>query len=261
MNPQEQRAPVRYHDLPLVEIVPLGSEPSLRVVISREDAPEPSEAARREWDRLAVINPRLFPGQILAFLGLDELRREILARRDSYVRLAVQPTVTTGARLLSVTAILLALDKDGREHIFLGKRADSVRAYPGLWEIGPSGGVGVPPRAVTELDADLIAASALDEIAEEIGLTAAGVEGAADGAAVLAPQPACALLRDHGAMSDDIVVPIRVGVPLERVVLERNWEYSQTRWVPRDAMAAFGSGPGETLIPPSAALLRWLARG
>jgi 8-oxo-dGTP pyrophosphatase MutT (NUDIX family) len=256
MNPQEQRAPVRYHDLPLVEIVPLGSEPSLRVVISREDAPEPSEAARREWDRLAAINPRLFPGQILAFLGLDEMRGEILARRDSYVRLAVQPTVTTGARLLSVTAILLALDKDGREHIFLGKRADSVRAYPGLWEIGPSGGVGVPPRAVTELDSNLIAASALDEIAEEIGLTAAG----GDGAAVLSPQPACALLRDHGAMSDDIVVPIRVGVPLERVVLERNWEYSQTRWVPRDALAAFGSGPGETLIPPSAALLRWLSR-
>ncbi len=245
---------VQYADIPLVEIVPLDERASLRVVISREDAPGPSEAAHREWDRQVSLNPRLFPGQILAFMGLDETRSEILSRRDSYVRLAVQPAVATGARLLSVTAILLASDGAGAEHVLIGQRADSVRNYPGLWEVGPSGGVVVPPRAVGELGADLIAASALEEIAEEVGLVAGS------GAVPLFPQAPCALLRDHGAKSDDIVVPVRVGAPLGELRLERNWEYSQTQWVPRGRLGDLEAELGPRLIPPSAALLRWIDR-
>ena len=222
MDADPQHAPVRYADLPLVEIVPLRPPPTrtpgapiapLRVVISREHAPEPSDAARREWDRLTSLNPRLFPGPILAFMGLDEHRGEILARRDSYMRLAVQPTVPTGTRLLSVTAILLATDDAGREHIFMGQRAAGVRNYPSLWELGPSGGMGVPPLAVDSLDAAQIAASALDEIAEEIGLARVGGHGTPDthgthnssnaneqtSAPLLLPQSPCAILRDRGA--------------------------------------------------------------
>ena len=281
MDADPQHAPVRYADLPLVEIVPLRPPPTrtpgapiapLRVVILREHAPEPSDAARREWDRLTSLNPRLFPGPILAFMGLDEHRGEILARRDSYMRLAVQPTVPTGTRLLSVTAILLATDDAGHEHIFMGQRAAGVRNYPSLWELGPSGGMGVPPLAVDSLDAAQIAASALDEIAEEIGLARVGGHGTPDthgthnssnanqqtSAPLLLPQSPCAILRDHGAHSDDIVIPINLGASLDRVRIEHNWEYQNSRWLPAAAAADFVRDHAGLIIPPSLALLRWM---
>jgi hypothetical protein len=77
-------------------------------------------------------------------------------------------------------------------------------------------------------------------------------------APLLLPQSPCAILRDHGAHSDDIVIPINLGASLDRVRIEHNWEYQNSRWLPAAAAADFVRDHAGLIIPPSLALLRWM---
>lgn len=204
------------------------------VRVARDPVPPeapPDSAIAREWDRQRAATPRLFNGAILSTLSIDAEAGEVLARRETYQRLVVQPRVMTGVRLLSVTGILVARDERGREHVLLGRRAAGVRLYGGMWEIGPSGGLPAPPAAVETLEADALAAHLADETHEEIGLDAG-----------FGSARVVAVVRDHFARSDDVCLRVDAGAldPL-RFLTPANWEYEEVKWVAADEFRTFAA--------------------
>lgn len=248
-----------YRGIPQTEVLPLPLEGGgLRVSISRDARVPHSAAVEAAWSKLVAANPKYFDGPILSVLHLpheldhagtskNEIQNEILVRRDRFSRLAVQPAVSTGVRILSVTGVLLSKDSTGREFVLLGKRGRSTRIYGGMWELGPSGGLQDPPPAVTSLDHEAIFANLADEIEEEVGLE-------------LHRGEAVCLTRDHKAMSDDIVFICDAG-PLEVASSEAhaaNWEYEEVRWLPTDSLAPFDADQESNIIPPTRALFRAL---
>ncbi len=257
-------------EIPQVEVFPLvaGGGP-LRVVVSRAVAPAHTDAVEREWARLLAKNPRYFDGPLLSVMNLgmagavsDVLdggpdsgqadhgalaTNEIIVRRDRFSRLAVQPAVQTGVRILSVTGVLTARDRAGAEHVLLGRRGKGTRIYDGMWELGPSGGLSEPPVAVDVLDEGAVFSHLADEISEEVGLHVE--RGTPVGVA-----------RDHFAMSDDIVFVCDVG-SLEEVRSRSgptNWEYSETAWVAVREVAAFDAAHAGEIIAPARAIFRGL---
>lgn len=252
-----------YRGIPQTEVLPLPLEGGgLRVTITRDARIPHSAAVEAAWAKLLASNPKYFDGPILSVLHLpheldnagtsrneiqSEIQNEILVRRDRFSRLAVQPAVNTGVRILSVTGVLLSKDSTGREFVLLGKRGRSTRIYGGMWELGPSGGLQDPPQAVTSLDHEAIFANLADEIAEEVGLE-------------LNRGEAVCLTRDHKAMSDDIVFICDAG-PLEVAASEAhavNWEYEEVRWLPTDSIEPFDAHEEANIIPPTRALFRAL---
>lgn len=197
------------------------------------------------WDRLRRARPRLFDGPILSFVGED--RGVVLARRDSYKRLAVQGEaghlVTPPVVQLAVTGVLVARDNAGRPHVFLGKRSDDTRIYGSLWELGPSGGLDPPSAPVHALDEHAVIRQLQVECRDEVGI-----------AGVFTSHAVLGLIDDPVAMSTDIVVRLDLQRRLgELLVSASNWEYAEVRWLPAAELAAFGER--EPTIPPTAALL------
>jgi hypothetical protein len=216
------------------------------------DAPLPPGTTLQDvearWNELCRANPRLYDGPILSVTNFDPERNIISAYRSSFKRLAVKPNVITGVRLLAVTAMLTSRDAMGREHILLGQRGTSTRIFGGLWEVGPSGGVPVPPPTTTHLTFKDLRQGLLDEIKEELGEAAAHIVSGAsthpasndpnDPNAPNTPGVAVAYIRDHTAHSDDLVIRCTLP-PLEAVAhlaSVSNWEYSSALWVPVDTL-------------------------
>lgn len=242
-----------YDDIPGIELWPLDA--SVVVEVARDGAPEaasPDSPVGREWAKLCAANPGLFDGTLLAVRSFDAGSGQVLAKRERYQRLAVQPVVQTGVRLLAVTAIMVHGEgNDAR--VLLGRRGERVRTYPGMWELGPSGGVDSPPLSVHRLDAEHLRTYLADEIAEELGIPAQDALGPA-----LDTARPVALARDHAARSDDVcfvVHPARLPDSLQP-----NWEYSEVRWMTLKAAAALSAAQPEAIIPPTRALLRFLMR-
>jgi hypothetical protein len=224
---------------------------SMRVTIARDPPPPeapPGSPTAKEWDRQRAANPRLFNGPVLSVVSLDPAAAHIAARRDTYQRLVVQPRVHTGVRMLAVTGVGGGDDAAGRRHALFGLRGPGVRVYPGMWELGPSGGLPVPPAPVAELSPADLARALADEIDEEIGVE------------VPAGTP-CAMVRDHAAFSDDICVLIDAGAlePLAERTAPANWEYQRTAWVPLDALPDWERSHADSTIAATRALLRLLA--
>ena len=261
---------IAYRGIPQTEIIPIRlADGALRVCITRDARTPNSAAVDAAWSKLVASNPRYFDGPILSVVHLphevpyelrhdgaanrshDEPAFEILARRDRFARLAVQPAVATGVRILSVTAVLLAKDASGREWVLLGRRSHKTRVYGGMWELGPSGGLNDPPAPVTSLDHDAILRHLADEVHEEAGLH-------------ITSGQALAIARDHKAMSDDIVFACDVGT-LEEASSQAhaaNWEYDEVRWLATDSLAPFDALHEQAIIPPTRALFRafgWFA--
>jgi 8-oxo-dGTP pyrophosphatase MutT (NUDIX family) len=235
-----------FDDIPGVEVW-LIDLPEVLVTLGRDETPEPSPAVAEHWQSLCRDNDRLYDGPILSVVSLDIPHAHIHARRDRYSRLAVQPQVKTGVRLLAVTGVLTACDQGGREYVMMGKRSDKIHAYPGLWEFGPAGGMAVPPVTIDRFGMELLGAHLKDEIMEEAGVDIS-----------LSTMTPCALVRDHLAMSDDVVIRCDLGVLDDAAqVPNANWEYTQVRWIPLDALPNFLAGP-EQFIPPAPALARAL---
>lgn len=254
--PQIVSPPMRpYRGIPQTEVIPLPLDGGgLRVSIARDARVPHSAAVESAWAMLLASNPKYFDGPILSVLHLphelddaESSRNEILVRRDRFSRLAVQPQVSTGVRILSVTGVLLSRDTTGREFVLLGRRGRSTRIYGGMWELGPSGGIQDPPLAVTSLDHEAIFANLADEISDEVGLE-------------LRRGDAVCLTRDNKAMSDDIVFVCDAG-PFEKASSEAhaaNWEYQEVRWLPTDSLEPFDAGEADNIIPPTRALFRAL---
>lgn len=229
---------------PGIRVLPLAG--SVRVRIARDVHSEHARAddEHREWERRRAENPALFDGPILSVVSIDHDAAEVLARRDTYRRLVVQPRVPTGVRLLAVTGLFIAHDDDRHPHILFGKRAASTRVYPDMWEIGPSGGVGVPPANIDLLLPEHLTAHLADEAAEEVGLD-------------LAHAVPVAVLRDDLARSDDIVLRADLGrlADVAPRTTCASWEYTSVRWIARRDIPAFLHSERDRVIPPTRALL------
>jgi hypothetical protein len=212
------------------EIDPRADE--IHAVISRDRPPPPTRAVEEEWARRLAANPRLYDGPLLAVQHYDHEMACISCRRDGFMRLAVQPAVPTGVRLLAVTALLSARDEMGREHVLLGRRSEQTRVFGGMWEIGPSGGVTPPPATLERLDLDYLSKRLGEEISEEIGLD------------VVCTGTPVAYVRDLVASSDDLVLRFTLGRLADAAPLARpaNWEYTETVWMPVDTATQWDSG-------------------
>jgi hypothetical protein len=231
-----------YDDIPGVEVFGLSDA---RVEIDEALTPELSDAVRTKWSEMCARNSRLHDGMILSVTSVDADLGVIHATRDRYARLAVHPSVRTGVRLLSVTAMLVAKDGGGMPHIFFGKRGAQVARYPEMWEMGPSGGLAVPAANIRDIGLSFIVNHMTDEIEEEIGIDAS----------TFVMQP-IAYVRDHNVMSDDIVLRVECECPLEDLAARINWEYSSTRWIPASVIGRFGVEAD--VIATTRALIRFL---
>ena len=213
----------------------------LHVRMSDEPPSPPSDAVEREWRTRCEANPRLYDGAVLSVQRFHPETNEIVAVRDSFKRLTVQPRVHTGVQLLAVTAVLEAADAMGRRFVLMGQRSRQTRIYGGQWEVGPSGGVSPPPPEVQSLSLDDLCRSLADEVSEEIGMQ------------LPSKGEPLAYIRDLEAFSDDIIIRFRLGALEDVASAARpaNWEYEATVWMPIDSVSQF-DGP-ETIAATRAA--------
>lgn len=248
-------------DIPGVEVLALpAGAPDLRVVIEPAPPPIPSTAVDRAWEDLRRENPRCYDGPLLAVTGIDfsAARAVVRCRLDSFRRLAVQGRgVDTGVWLLAVTAVLKARDARGVPHVLLGRRGRATRVYPGMWELGPSGGVDPPASLGPDDGAPLTPAdlrAALErEVREESGLHLD-----------LASARCLGVVRDAASWSFDACYAAEVPIPVESLRAaaqagdEHAWEYEETRWVPIAGVPAFERENAAGIIPPARAIFRLL---
>ena len=226
------------------------------------------EHTDRRWAQMVRDNPRLYSGPLLAVVSHDLDQGVIHTRRDEFKRLAVQPHVTTGVQILSVTGAITARDANNQEHVLLGKRGRSTRVYGGMWELGPAGGIPPPHKSITTLSEADAARHLLEEAEEELGLTL--------DSSTLGQHALTLLIRDTVAHSDDLTFLIAHGAPgsMEHLKAQLNdsrathaWEYEETRWVPLDdphtphdphGLAAFDAGHADEIIITTRAAFRGL---
>lgn len=223
-----------------------SSLPGLSVRIDPHAPPAASAEVKREWALMCDANPRLHDGPVLSVVWFDPDGEAMLARPDTYQRLAVQPRVRTGVRMLGVTALLAARDERGREHLLLGRRGERTRIYGGMWELGPAGGLDSWHAGQQEIDPAAIVDQAADEVMEEVGLEVAG--GSIVG-----------VVRDDIACSYDVVVKIDAGDLRAARARPDGWEYTEVAWISMEEAKVFAEE--RALIGPATAVLRamgWL---
>ncbi len=221
------------------------------ITIAIDDAPpavtpELGDATERRWAELLAENPRHFDGPILAIESFDPETNTIRARREGYKRLAVQPEVETGVRILSVTGLITALDERGRPCVLLARRSDATRIHGGLWELAPSGGIDPPGNVSSSFSLEDIRAQLASEMREELGLILeeAGAEP-------------IALVADGPGLSVDIVLRMNTNAPITDLSpsIEQTWEYTALRWVPLGEASSLATRDTGELIPSTRDLL------
>lgn len=201
---------------------------TLRVEVVPPAPAPPSPAMQEAWRRMTGSNPRLFDGPILAFADADLARGVVRAQPSSYMVHATGEATQTGARLLSVTGVLLMRVGDERDRVHLGRRSPHSHTYPGQWELGPSGGL-APPTSGNSLSFKDILAELSREIHEELGTSLTFIDACA-----------VALCHDSVARSVDIVILTRVMTPPDPIpVADDRWEYQDTVWVSIENLPAF----------------------
>ncbi len=201
----------------------------------RASVAHPADIQRR-WRALCARNPHLFDAPICAVTAFDPDDGVLRWRPSCYRDLAVQPEVNTDTWQLSTTALLCAHDR-----VLLARRSERVHTYPGLYELGPSGGI-EPPE--TNLDESLVIENARREIREEIGLDFT------DAARIVG------VFRDSHVRSYDILVACMLHA--EAAPKTHNWEYEDLIWAPvTDPWRVLDP---ERVCPPSRAVLGCLGR-
>lgn len=226
----------------MVTIEPI--EVFTRIEIDRSPPPALDEATyarvERAWHDLCAQNPRYFNGAILLYTPTDHADGVIRAQAGAYKHHALRGLIGHAPRLLAVTAVVRCGDR-----VLLGRRCGGGHDYPGMWELGPSGGVDVPEDSDT-LDRGALHAEALREVHEEAGIErVASVQG-----------PIC-IVHDTGAGSSDLVVEVLLDTP---PMLNTNWEYEETRWITLDALIGWCDEKPDQIIPTTIALARFLHR-
>jgi 8-oxo-dGTP pyrophosphatase MutT (NUDIX family) len=239
---------------------------SLRIIV--DPAPEAQMTAEQQqrWDLLCARNPALFDGPIYTVTRLelgggialpgdatggrapeheaagapigrkpDATAGELRCRRSRYHEILLRRP-GDDVQLLSVTGLLLCAGR-----VLLGQRGGRLRSYPGMWEIGPAGGLD-PAGDRSELGLSDVQAALQSEIREEIGLDldvrAARLIG---------------VCSDEAARSLDIVMRVDLGGPLPLLRHGEGWEYQDAGWVPVEQLPAFVRE--RQLIAPSLAIM------
>jgi len=161
------------------------------------------------WEALQQSNPAFFDGRALHVLGVHRNGcggATINLVECAYRFYAVQcEDFDCGVRPLGVKGITMHGDR-----VLMGRRADWVHQYPGLWEFAPGGGVEPGADPVDVL---------LSELAEETGCSCAG-------------QPvAIALLLDEVTRCWELVYRLQVE---DQTLCPGTDEYSDLRWCSRD---------------------------
>lgn len=200
--------------------------------------PDTQRLADGAWNDLCAQSPRYFNGAILLYTSSDQAGGVIRARVGEYKHHALRRLIGHTETLLAVTAIVMTQDR-----VLFGRRSMQSHDYPGLWELGPSGGVDVP-QSGDHIDHDALLQEVLREIREE-----AGFEPRVLG------QRLIAMVHDRGAGSSDLAVLLQIEPPVQ---IETNWEYDDTRWVTRDELGAWCDQRPSELIPTTLALMRFL---
>ena len=205
------------------------------------------------WRRMCAQNPRLYDAAMLSVASFDPVERRIVAHRATYKRFAVQPEVDTGAILLATTGAIAARDDAGRTCLLLIRRDEQTRAYAGLWEIAPAGGIDPPKDDRTRLTFDDVIAQIRLELREEAGLDLP-----------LHDSRIACVYHDALSQSLDVVVRASLAEQVERlreIAGDTHWDAAEAAWVPTDDLDAFVRD--EPCNPPTRLVmsaLGWLAR-
>ncbi len=228
-----------------------GRDLALSLAPARGIAAEAEAEVERVWGELLVRVPQMFDGPTLAVERWDPEAMELTCRRSSYRPFAAGlEGAPVDEWLIAVTGFVTALDEDGRECVMFGRRGSATWLYVGMWELGPSGGVG-PVGDGGALGIDRFGAALRDELREEASLEAAE--------ASLAPLAVC---TDPEARSLDVVLPARVeGVVRSGVSIGHKaaGEYSEIRWVSLEEVERFCAEAPGGVIGPTRALVRAMA--
>lgn len=237
---------IAYSDIPGVRVWLLHAGMPFSIELDRSplklESQEFETRIDAEWRRRLAQNPKMFNAPLLAVSSFEPLTGEIKARIEEYRRMVVQPSINTGVVLLAVTVVLTGM-MNGRECVVLGKRSPKTRIYGDYWELGPSGGVELPPGTATLLGAGYIFEQCALEMEHELNVPWRN------------PMLA-AVTYEHDARCLDVIVRAEVDIP-EGGFAPSNWEYLEVRAVPLDELAAFDAEHAERIIPPTRALWRF----
>jgi len=181
---------------------------------------EHAPAIEARWNALRQDTPRLFDGPITAIDRPSPGAAHFIWRRCSYKALTCAPDSIAPIQL-AVTGVLRAPDAA----LLIARRAQAVRAYPGMCEFAPAGGVEPPPDAASPITLSTIQRQCAAECEQELGPTIRAI--ASD---FTSARPIGAVL-DHEARSLDIVLlaPLTSKPDIPRD--PRNWEVSSARWL------------------------------
>jgi len=239
-----------------IRVVPLAPGAALNVRLDPTPPPEPDALLSLGWEHMRVKNPRLFNAPMLALCAteLTPTATTLCVRVETYQRFAAQGMVgiVPPIEQLSVTAVLVARDAQGTQHVLMGKRGPGVRVYADQWELGPSGGVDAPEftlgaaASTPPIDAAYLHAQLRGEIAEEL-----------DRDVRLTRATPIALVHDDFAFSCDVVYLAEVAGPPWSTPDVANWEYAGTRWLRTADVSAF-CRQHEDIIPPTRAIVQML---
>lgn len=211
----------------------------------------------RRWEALCLRNPAFFDGRLLHVfavtrnghggatvhaaecayrfwaVGVDRGRSPSADGGQRRSPAQADPThagLDTGVRPLGVKAIVAC-----GERVLLGRRSDSVAAYPGWWEFAPGGAV-VPGQEPRE--------AIVAELGEETGVTLVAGDRVA----------AKAILFDDMVRTWEIVFEIRLETRDPAPLSSPTGEYSELAWVEREALVSTREGHGLALTHCAAAM-------
>ncbi len=214
----------------------------------QKGAAQDAELIDAAWGELCSTNTRLHDGRILSVDAFDASSGVFDASPAPYKHLAAQgytlnagpragATVPDlGVRLLGVKALITAAGRDGQDHALILRRSPEVRVYGNMWEVGPGGGVELPPALAATVAAspgsceltwtDLLAAlwrEAMEELAVDL--------------AIHCHTPLLhGVYADQVAKSFDVVVGYRWKEMVDPKagwchIGQRDWEYSDAAWL------------------------------
>lgn len=219
-----------------------------RIDIAAPNQTQWTDAQEQAWQRACAANPRLHDNPIWSATSADADR--ITVQLDRYKRLTIQsdPAIgDLGVRHIGVKGLMTAPDERtrGGEQILLARRGPRTRAYPGLWEIAPAGGVDVVENQ--PLSVDSIIATLIQEAREELGIDASPSAAAA--------RPFL-MVRDETARSLVFMVHLPWPSLLDHAWrLPQTWEYTDSRWLTRDGVKQWLQSSPHQITPPAAAAL------
>ncbi len=223
----------------MIRIEPISTSPTIKIDRTPK-VHQQTEAIEHAWQALCAHNPRYFNGQMLAFDSYDPDTGVIRASVEEYKNHAVRDTIDVGISLLATTAIITAPDEQGTHRYLLGQRSPNTHRYGNLWELGPSGGVHVSVDGIDHLEFDAIVNELKREIIEEVEIEIDAC-----------PSAPIALVHDEAVGSVDIAIQITLSA---MPVLDRSWEYTDSRWIPLSELLDWATKRPEELIPTTVAL-------